>query len=58
MPSEISNSPRQRGGPAVAHASRPHGEGGFVIFSPSYVTNSAGIGCLYRLCHELRMLGF
>ena len=22
------------------------------------MTNSAGIGCLYRLCHELRSLGF
>ena len=31
---------------------------GFVIVAPSFVPNSAGIGCLYRLCHELRGRGF
>ena len=31
---------------------------GFVVFGPSFVSNSAGIGCLYRLCHELRRLGY
>ncbi len=25
--------------------------------APSYVGNSAGIGCLYRLCHNLRERG-
>jgi hypothetical protein len=33
-------------------------EGGFVIVAPPFVANSAGVGCLYRLCHELRALGF
>jgi hypothetical protein len=33
-------------------------EGGFVIVAPPFVANSAGVGCLYRLCHELRSLGF
>jgi hypothetical protein len=45
-------------GPAIAHSSGQRDKSGFVIFAPSYVTNSAGVGCLYRLCHELRMLGF
>ena len=33
-------------------------EGGFVIVAPPFTANSAGVGCLYRLCHELRSLGF
>jgi glycosyltransferase involved in cell wall biosynthesis len=44
--------------PAITNSSRQHGQCGFVIFAPSFVSNSAGIGCLYRLCHELRKLGF
>jgi len=31
---------------------------GFVIVAPSFVANSAGIVCLYRLCEELRRRGF
>jgi len=31
---------------------------GFVIMAPSFMSNSAGIGCLYRLCHELRGRGY
>jgi len=31
---------------------------GFVILGPSFEGNSAGIGCLYKLCHELRALGY
>lgn len=31
---------------------------GFVIVGPSFVANSAGIGCLYRLCDYLRRRGF
>ena len=31
---------------------------GYVIVAPDYITNSAGIGCLYRLCHELNQRGF
>lgn len=58
MPSEISSKPCQPRGTAIAQSVSPQGNGGFVIFAPSYVTNSAGIGCLYRLCHELRSLGF
>ena len=31
---------------------------GYVIFAPSYVANSAGICCLYRLCDELNRRGY
>lgn len=31
---------------------------GFVIVAPSFVANSAGVCCLYRLCDELRRRGF
>ena len=30
---------------------------GYIIWAPSFVANSAGIGCLYRLCHILRERG-
>jgi hypothetical protein len=30
---------------------------GYVIWAPSFVTYSAGVGCLYRLCHLLRRRG-
>lgn len=36
-------------------ASRP---GGFVIQAPCYAPNSAGVGCLYRLCDLLRARGY
>jgi len=31
---------------------------GYVIYTCSYTPNSAGIGCLYRLCDELNRLGY
>ena len=31
---------------------------GYVIFTCSYTPNSAGIGCLYRLCDELNRRGY
>ena len=31
---------------------------GYVILAPEYVGSSAGIGCLYRLCHELNARGY
>jgi hypothetical protein len=31
---------------------------GYVILSGSFVSNSAGIYCLHRLCHELNRLGY
>jgi len=30
----------------------------FVIFAPDYVSNSAGIYCLYKLCHDLNQRGY
>jgi len=30
----------------------------YVIFAPDFVSNSAGIYCLYKLCHDLRQKGF
>ncbi len=30
----------------------------YVIFAPDFVPNSAGIYCLYKLCHDLRKKGF
>src|SRR5579863_2935704 len=30
---------------------------GYIVWAPDYVANSAGIGCLYRLCHMLRSRG-
>lgn len=58
MPQETNRFGRPLERPAIAHSSGQRDKSGFVIFAPSYVTNSAGVGCLYRLCHELRMLGF
>lgn len=49
------------GGPTVGQSEESFWrqcEGGFVIVAPPFVANSAGVGCLYRLCHELRALGF
>lgn len=31
---------------------------GYVLIAADYVSTSAGIGCLYRLCHELNMRGY
>ncbi|HUS12285.1 MAG TPA: hypothetical protein VMZ30_17595 [Pyrinomonadaceae bacterium] len=31
---------------------------GFIVFSGPFVSNSAGIECLHRLCHELNERGF
>jgi O-antigen biosynthesis protein len=31
---------------------------GYVILGTSYTSNSAGVGCLYRLCHDLNRWGF
>lgn len=31
---------------------------GYVVFAGSYVSNSAGIACLHRLCHELNARGY
>jgi hypothetical protein len=45
-------------GPARAQSPGQQNSSGFVIYAPSFVTKSAGVVCLYRLCHELRMLGF
>lgn len=30
----------------------------YVIFAPDFVSNSAGIYCLYKLCHDLRNKGY
>jgi O-antigen biosynthesis protein len=30
----------------------------YVVSAPDYVSHSAGVKCLYRLCHELRLLGY
>jgi hypothetical protein len=58
MPQETNRIGCPLAGPAIAHSSGQRDKSGFVIFAPSFVSNSAGIGCLYRLCHELRRLGF
>ena len=34
------------------------GKLGYIIVAPDYVPNSAGIGCVYRLCDELNRRGF
>jgi hypothetical protein len=34
------------------------GKRGYVIVAPNYASNSAGVGCLYRLCDELNRRGF
>jgi hypothetical protein len=39
---------------AVREAGRP----GYLIYAPPYTANSAGIWCLYHLCHELNGRGF
>src|SRR5262245_18536461 len=31
---------------------------GYIIMTSSYVSQSAGINCLYRLCDELNRLGY
>lgn len=31
---------------------------GYVITAPDYVSNSAGVKCLYLLCHDLNRLGY
>jgi len=31
---------------------------GYLICSQPYVSNSAGVGCTYRLCHELNVRGY
>ena len=33
-------------------------ETGYIIVAPNYVSNSAGIICLYRLCHDLNLRGY
>ena len=39
-------------------ASRDGDQPGYLIHAPPYMSNSAGIWCLYRLCHELNVRGF
>lgn len=50
-------SPASPSRPAAAGSPGPPASG-FVIVAPSFISNSAGIGCLYRLCDELRGRGF
>lgn len=61
MPAAEDKIRRPSCGPTVVQAEESFWrqcEGGFVIVAPPFVANSAGVGCLYRLCHELRALGF
>ena len=31
---------------------------GYVIMAPDYISHSAGVGCMYQLCHDMNRRGF